>query len=388
MKKVFILTISILSVSVFAQIIDTGSVNTATSQPQFSGVLIGDGTGFSTTSVGSNTYLVPPTYTPIGPRGIKEIKEKVYYTIIPEKPRLGQTVEIKAEMPGTPVKNAEFAWIINNKTYAREIGLNKISFLLDKKTTVTLLILTQDGNIITKEWTFDPQNTLIIWEARTYTPPFYKGKSLYTPESSLVLHAINLDVENPLTNVYANYVWKVDDRVKGEQSGVGKSTYMYKGDLLGLEPLFRVDFSGVSSFSDGLADIARKEVNGSGIMRVQTNPSAIFSYEKKPLLGVLFNKSIQETYTLTTPETTIVAYPVYYSLNSSLSGDYTWTINNTIVGQQNHLTIKKIRSNELSRLGVEIKNTNSLLQNSDISYIIDTSTKDKESETSTSGFGK
>lgn len=387
MKKIFVFSICICFLVVFissktalAQSVDTESV--------LSGTIIGGGEGFTTTTIGSSTVLIPPALNLSGPRGIKELNEKVYYTVSPEKPRLGETVNIKAEMYGTPVKNAEFAWVINNKTYERGVGVNKISFSLEKKSLVTLIILTQEGNVITKQWSFNPQNTLIIWEAGTYTPPFYKGKSLYSAESNLALHAINLDVQNPLTNVYANYVWQVDGRVKGEDSGVGKSTYVYKGDLLTQEPLFKVDFSGVSSFNDNLKTTTSKAgVIGSAILRVQTQPSKILTYERTPLLGVLFNKPLVQTYALTTPETTVVAYPAYYSLTSSLNADYTWTINNTIVSRKgNNLTFKKIKSDERSNLGVEIKNKNSLLQSKDISYIIDTSTK--QSDSALSGFGK
>lgn len=354
------------------------------------------GQATTTQDIGLTFIGIPGTTTPQaldlnGPRGIKEIKEKVYYYVSPEKPRMGDLVEIRAEMYGTPVKNAEFAWVINGKTYSRGVGLNKVSFLVSEPTSVTLVLLTGEGNIVTKQWSFDPQNTLIVWEAGTYTPPFYKGKSLYTAESSLALHAINLDVENPLTNVYANYVWQVDGRVKGDDSGVGKSTYVYQGDLLGLEPLFTVDFSGVSSFADGLKaqQSTRKTINGSAKLRVQTKQSQIFTYEKTPLLGVLFNKPLVTNYTLTTPETTVVSYPGYYSLNSALAGDYIWTINDTIVSRgANSLTFKKIRSDEKSRLGVEIKNKKSLLQSKNISYIIDTSSKQSASTSTSSGFGK
>jgi len=307
-----------------------------------------------------------------GPGEISEIKEKVYYNVTPEKPSIGDEIQIEAEMYGTNISDTEFTWKINNKVFKSGTGINKINFVLSEKTKVDLSIVTNVGVNIEKSFDFDPKKIILIWESKTYTPPFYKGKSFYTPESSLILNAINLDQDNPLTNTYNNYKWSVDGNVKGDVSGVGYSSYLYQGDMLKREPLFRVTLSGVNSYKDKQNNKNNTYTNEAAL-RVQTLDTEIISYEKSPLLGVLFNKTIKNQYKLNKSETTIVSYPMYYGISSSLSMIYSWYINDVKINNiSNELSFKKKKDNELSKLSLTIKNIKSILQTRDALYIIDT----------------
>ncbi|MBC7981857.1 hypothetical protein H7X65_02160 [Candidatus Parcubacteria bacterium] len=315
------------------------------------------------------------TFAATGPEDIAELKEKVYYNVSPLKPNIGDTVQIEVEMPGTAIKDSNFIWKFAGKTFKEGVGANKVNFVLSQKTKVDLAITTGAGVTIQKSFDFDPKKVVIIWESKTFTPPFFKGKSLYVKESSIVLNAINLDQENPLTNVYNNYTWKVDTTVKGNDSGVGYSSYVYQGDILGLEPLFTVTMTGIRSAKDRAAN-KTASTGGQSILRVQAFPTEIISYEKLPLLGTLFNKTIKSPYYLDKGETTLVAYPMHYALSSSLAGTYEWFINDVKINTSlNELSFKKKKDNEQSRLTVGIKNEASILQTRNMSYIIDTNKK-------------
>ncbi len=90
-------------------------------------------------------------------------------------------------------------------------------------------------------------------------------------------------------------------------------------------------------------------------------------------MGVLFNKTIDDVYHLNKSESTVVSYPMYYSLLSTLSGIYSWYINdNKINTNTNQLSFKKKNNNEESRLTVKIENEESLLQTQKKTYIINT----------------
>jgi hypothetical protein len=301
-----------------------------------------------------------------GPEKIPELKEKVYYNISPSRPNVGDSVEIEAEMYGTEIKNSNFVWSISKKTVKEGVGENRFVFTLSEKTKIDLSITTGAGVIIQRSFEFDPKRVVIIWESKTYTQPFYKGKSLYSKESSLVLNAINLEQENPLTNRLNNYIWKVDSTVKGKESGVGYVSYLHKGDILGLEPLFTVTLSPVGSKNQYQS-----------ILRVQAFPTEIISYEKNPLLGVLFNKTVKPTFNFNEKnEATIVAYPVNYSVSSSLSTIYNWYINDVKINTSlNEISFKKTKDNNQSRLSLDISNPTAILQNKTASYIIDTTRK-------------
>lgn len=312
------------------------------------------------------------TFAATGPEDIAELKEKVYYNVVPDKPNVGDNVQIEVEMYGTQIKDANFVWKISGKTFREGVGANRVNFILSEKTKVDLKIVTGANVTIEKSFQFDPKKIVIIWEAKTYTPPFYKGKSFYSSESSLILNAINLDQENPLTNTYNEYTWKIDTTVKGKDSGVGYSSYIYQGDILGLEPLFTVTMTGIISAKDKAGNKSAS-LGGQSLLRVQALPTEIMSYEKSPLLGVLFNKTIKPVYNLDKNETTIVSYPAHYAFSSSLSGLYEWYINDVKINSTlNELSFKMKKVNEQSRLNVKIENVASILQTRDISYIVDT----------------
>lgn len=322
-----------------------------------------------------------------GAAGIPQLEEQVSYTLLPARPNQGDTVEIEAKMFGTPIQNAIFTWVIDGKLYRKEQGLNMISVYVQKNTRVNLTILTVSGTTLTKEWVFNPQNVVLIWEANTYTPPFYKGKSLFTAESALTFHGINLDVKNPLTNNYANYVWKTDGVVQGANSGVGKNTFIYQADILQYEPLFELLYSNITNFEKSKGGQKAAPVSTRSVLRVQTLESDIFTYEKTPLLGILFNKKIGTTFPVIKPEVTLVAYPVYYSVVSALIPDYTWLLNDTVLKRSsNVLSFKKTKDNLLSRLTISASYPQSLLQSRSVSHIIDTTTKIEKSVFG--GFGK
>lgn len=325
-------------------------------------------------------YSYPDPDTFGGPNGIKEIREKVYYNVLPSNPRLGDEVEIEAEMYGTPIKNATFSWTLNGKEIAKGIGQYKVSFLLTQKSTVVVKIITGEANIVTNTWNFNPKDTTIIWEAKTYTPPFYRGKSLYSPEANLVLNAIDLTAKNPLTNTYNNYTWKVDGEVLGDLSGVSKNTYIHKGDLMMLEPLFQVTTSPISTYNNVNNDNSQALAS----LRVPTLRTEIFTYENDPLLGILFNKQLGSSFEFDKNESGLVAYPIYFGLSSSLNAQYAWYANDELATQnQNSIAFQRTRSNEQSRLTINIDNPASILQAADISYIIDTT-----SNSNILGFGK
>lgn len=311
-----------------------------------------------------------------GAAGISQLEEQVSYSLLPSRPNEGDTVEIQAKMFGTPVKNAIFSWYIDGKLYRSEQGLNMISVYVGKNTKINLTILTVTGTTISKEWVFAPKKVLLIWEANTYTPPFYKGKALYSAESALTFHGINLDTKNPLTARNANYVWKIDGVVQGSNSGVGRNTFAYQSDILQYEPLFELLYTNITNYNEGKSGQKSGAISTRSELRVQTLQSDIFTYEKTPLLGVLFNKKIETIFPVTKPEVTLVSFPTYYSVVSALIPDYTWLLNDSVIKSgSNVLTFKKTKDDTQSRLTISASNPQSLLQSKSVSHIIDTTTK-------------
>jgi hypothetical protein len=106
---------------------------------------------------------------------------------------------------------------------------------------------------------------------------------------------------------------------------------------------------------------------------------------------VLFNKKIVDSFLVSKKESTLVAYPAYYSITSSLTPSYTWFVNSDVIKTgSNSLTFTKTKDNEVSLLDITIKNPKSLLQTKTATYEIDTTTQNSVvfgESAATSSFG-
>jgi len=61
---------------------------------------------------------------------------------------------------------------------------------LGEKKTVTIKVVSRRGGYLEEKITFQPALVDLMWEANTYTPPFYKGKALTSSKSSITVTAI------------------------------------------------------------------------------------------------------------------------------------------------------------------------------------------------------
>jgi hypothetical protein len=61
------------------------------------------------------------TFAALGPEEIPELKEKIYYNITPNKPNVGDNVEIEAQMYGTDVSGSNFVWKMADKNFKEEL---------------------------------------------------------------------------------------------------------------------------------------------------------------------------------------------------------------------------------------------------------------------------
>src|SRR3990167_4013379 len=70
----------------------------------------------------------------------------------------------------------------------------------------------------------------LLWEANTYTPPFYRGHSAVTPgsEVTVVADAYLYDGRgNKLDDASLNFDWRKDNRAISSASGLGGKTLVF-----------------------------------------------------------------------------------------------------------------------------------------------------------------
>lgn len=284
--------------------------------------------------------------------------EPIRFLVTPEVPGPNERVLIEAQGVGTFLGDATITWQNNEATAASGVGQQSFSFTTGNIGSVSRIHVIIDSpaqGTITRDFTFIPTLVRLLWEARTSTPPFYRGKALYTPGSAVKVIALPQVVANGAT-VSANnlsFQWKVGGGPVAEQSGQGHSTFTFTGSQLRTSEEVSVDVY----FGEAL-------VGRNSITIFATNPAILF-YAKDPLRGVLYDQALPSTASLSAAEVTLKAEPYYFAKESVANGavTYDWVLNGEAVSgpdsAQGTLTLRQTGDGGgEGRLIVSLQNTN------------------------------
>ena len=241
----------------------------------------------------------------------------------PENPGPNETITVTVDSYLSDLDKATFKWSINGQLVSSGVGQRTFSFQNGASGVVTRLsvsISTPEGDYVTKKLSWQPIGITTLWQATTYTPPFYRGKALLAPQAQVQVIAIpdNNTPGNALSAGNLVYVWKKDGDVVSSASGYGKNVFSF----LGPKPYSDANVSVVVSSLDNSVQSETQ------VALSLTQPFILF-YEKDPLLGVLYNNPIQMNYTLSKKQITVVAEPYFFSNDESDTQtlSYTWSMN-------------------------------------------------------------
>lgn len=254
----------------------------------------------------------------------KTISDYLDIKINPKNPGPNETVTVMVESYLSDLQKATISWALDGKVISRGSGVGKTVFIFQngpsgRTTRVSVTITTNTGDTITKQLLFKPIGVTILWEADTYTPPFYKGKALMTPQARVRVAAVP-DLASVDTLGAGNFVytWKKNGTVDTGASGYGKNIYQFIGPIPLTSTNIRVT---ASSLDDSMKSEMRVDIPLS-------RPFILF-YEKHPLLGVLYNKPFSTEHNLGGKELSISAEPYFFSNERSNVStiNYNWTVN-------------------------------------------------------------
>lgn len=241
----------------------------------------------------------------------------------PLNPGPNQDITVRAESYLSDLNKAVITWSVNGRPFTKGIGKTTFKFSNGgpgETTKLGIAIVTNEGQNITKELVFNPVGVTILWEADTYTPPFYRGKALVSPQAEIRAVAVP-DITNAKNALDAGnlvYVWQKDGSNVPELSGYGKNTFTFTG----AKPYSKSDIRvRVSSLTDTIASEMRLSIP-------LVSPFILF-YENHPLLGVWYNRPIGKDLKLNHKELSLSAEPFFFSNSSPEQNDfrYTWTVN-------------------------------------------------------------
>lgn len=265
------------------------------------------------------------------------IRDLLDVQISPSNPGPNVTIRVAIESYLSDMNKADISWSLNDRVVLSGVGKKSFSFqngASGKTTKLTISIITNGGENIIKEYSWTPVGVTLFWEADTYTPPFYRGKPLLSPQAKVKVIAVpdNTGTQSALDAGNLVYVWEKDGTTISDASGYGKNSFSFTGP----KPLDKTNVKvRVSSIDDTINSDARVYLSLS-------NPFIIF-YEKHPLLGVLYNQPFSTTLSLTKKEFSISAEPYFFSNERSeiQTLKYTWSVNgNTVQNYGRDITLR------------------------------------------------
>lgn len=113
------------------------------------------------------------------------------------------------------------------------VGDRKFQFTTGDLGSVSKISVSSSA--FSKEMNIRPTGLDIVWQTKSYTPPFYKGKALYTYQSLVDFVAMPSFMTSsgamidPKTLVYK---WTRNGSVLGDSSGYGKNVFSTSGGVL------------------------------------------------------------------------------------------------------------------------------------------------------------
>ncbi len=154
-------------------------------------------------------------------------------------------------------------------------------------------------------------NITLVWEANSYTPPFYKGRALMPDGGDARIIAF-LPPGIPET-AGLTYTWRIDGTIDGDNSGPGRKIYELRSPVFGGSPLIVVEVKSGANLI------------GTGVLRIPVVKPQVLVYADSPLGGVLFNV---EKPALSGAELALETYPLFFSTKrrDNLDISYAWQV--------------------------------------------------------------
>lgn len=311
-------------------------------------------------------------YFPVVSYGqIPGVNDEVSIGISPENPGANEPVSITLETYSFDLDSAVVKWYVNKNLAQEGKGLKKLTFEtgnLGQDSVVTIIIDSSLGQI-TKNITITPSAVTILWEANTYTPPFFKGKALFSHQSTVTFMAqpqivVKGKVVNPANLIYR---WSKDGTVLGNQNGYGKQTLTLTGSVISRSMRIFVEVTDPQSGA-----------TASGVVTLNPVEPEILIYEVSPLYGTQYNKAIINSLPLQGNEVTLAAIPYFFSSQYAFnSGEllYKWSINGNTVSDNLNTNARVFRKvgdvSGKSNIEVRIEQPDKLLQFSSYNTVID-----------------
>lgn len=290
------------------------------------------------------------------------IEDRLSITVYPQIPKPGQTITIELRSSTLALERATISWFVDNRAFQSGVGLTKIESKtgLSGSSSTFRAVVSLDGKKYEKSRRISPASVDLIWQARSYTPPMYKGKALFPYQGEVTIVAMPDMVENGVRLSSKNliYTWKANGTRLKDSGGVGKDSITVESDVI-VRPI---------ELSVEVLSASGRTAATQSIVLEYSEPEVVF-YEDNPLYGPLYHQSLGGSINLQNQEIWIKAAPYYFSTpthHADRAIAFDWNINSGSTGQRQSTIILRHSGDESGRSVLSVKTTspNRVMQSS------------------------
>ena len=155
----------------------------------------------------------------------------------------------------------------------------------------------------------------LLVESNSYVPPFYLGRPLASPGSSIVAQAIAHFTDqsgNAVPDSSINFTWKINGEVQGQLSGAGKSSA-----ILPAPPLFGSETIEADAQGSGAYGTASETLSAQ-------DPQPLL-YQDHPLYGIEYYDALGGQSRIGDSEATFAAVPYFVAAGGPNDRNLQWT---------------------------------------------------------------
>ena len=283
--------------------------------------------------------------------------------IVPENPAPNENVTISLTSYASNLDSVVISWSINGKTVSSGIGQKSFSLRAPgagQETSVVANIALPDGAIDTRI-IIRPAIMVLLWQANdSYVPPFYKGKALPTPDSTVKVVAMpEIKIGSGLLSPKnMTYSWRKDYGNEQDAGGYGKNFFIYTNDYL-------EDSNNI----EATASTTDQKYSSKSSIDIKTAQPKILFYKNDPILGTIWEEALASGHIIVGDEI-IEAAPYFISPGDIRIPTLTWNwfINDSLVNvsslRKNLIPVKvQAGVSGTSKIKLEISNIYKIFEN-------------------------
>jgi len=244
----------------------------------------------------------------------------------PEFPGPNEEVQVSIGSTSVDLNSATITWSVDGVLQKKGIGIKEYTLTtkdLGSLTTVDAIIAPSKGAFLHQRVILRPAGVSLIWEALSYTHPFYRGKALNAFDGRVRITALPQFVQERGGRAAPSelvYTWKKNGTVVGDAGGYGKNVFT---------PNDPISFSRGESSIEVVVTAPNDTVSARDAITIRPFDPKVLLYENDPLLGIRYEHALSGVFTLTKDELVLAASPYFFSSKERAgpSLSYEWTMN-------------------------------------------------------------